>query len=155
MKIDFAFTQLLQTRQNIIKILKKYEGVSTVIPTGFKNSILWNAAHCVAAQQGLCYNLSSVPKNVSDEFISAYRKGSLASETINPVNVPELIQVLESTANQMITDYQSGIFKTYQQYETSYGIVLHNIEEAILFNNVHEALHLGYMMAQVKSIHLS
>ena len=152
MKIDIAFNHLLQTRINIIKVLQNNVQNATVIPKGFNNSLLWNAGHCIAAQQGLCYGLSALPRNASDEFINAFKKGSKAEDIAIVISVDELIKLLESTANQIIKDYSDGKFKNYTQYETSYGITLNNIEEAIAFNNVHEGLHLGYMMAMAKGM---
>ena len=152
MNIDFTFEQLIQTRKNIAKILLANQNYASLIPEGFNNSLLWNAAHCVAAQQGLCYSLSGLDKNVSDEFIASFKKGSSPSDISKLISVPELIEILNSTAEKIKIDYYAGKFTQYSKYETSYGTILNSSEEAILFNNVHEALHLGYMMSMVKSL---
>lgn len=152
MKIDTSFSHLVQTRKNIVTVLRNNQENALLIPSGFNNSLLWNAGHCIAAQQGLCYGLSSLPRNTSDEFINAFKKGSKASDINLVISVEQICELLESTSKKIIEDYKSGVFKTYTQYETSYGIVLNNIEEAIAFNNIHEGLHLGYMMAMVKTI---
>ena len=39
-------------------------------------------------------------------------------------------------------DQQFELLKT-----TSYNVILKTVEDAIVFNNIHEGLHLGYMMA--------
>ena len=52
----------------------------------------------------------------------------------------------------MEEDYHKGVFKTYNEYTTSYNVTLNNIEKAIMFNNVHEGLHLGYIMALKKAL---
>jgi predicted ribosome quality control (RQC) complex YloA/Tae2 family protein len=55
--------------------------------------------------------------------------------------------------DELIEDYYGKRFgKAFQPYETSYGLKLNTIEEAIRFNNVHEAMHLGYMMSQRRSL---
>jgi hypothetical protein len=56
------------------------------------------------------------------------------------------------TTDRLDRDYQEGIFRHYVPYKTSYGVELNNIDDAIIFNNIHEGLHLGYMMAMVKSL---
>ena len=34
-----------------------------------------------------------------------------------------------------------------EYYETSFGYTLHGVEEAILFNNTHEGMHIGTILA--------
>jgi hypothetical protein len=45
-------------------------------------------------------------------------------------------------------DYDDDFFPDYTAYSTSFGIDLKNIQDAIIFNNMHESLHFGYVMAQ-------
>ena len=63
---------------------------------------------------------------------------------------------LNELSNELILKteqfYFEGKFENYTPYTTSYGISLNNIEEAISFNNIHEGLHLGYMMALSKNL---
>jgi len=42
------------------------------------------------------------------------------------------------------------LFTNYSDYETSFGLNLTSIEEAISFNNIHEGIHFGYLLAMVK-----
>ena len=49
-------------------------------------------------------------------------------------------------------DFDAGIFVTYNEYETSTGLVLDSIETAIAFNNLHEGIHLGVIMALTKLV---
>ncbi|MCO6491351.1 MAG: hypothetical protein J5I98_23235 [Phaeodactylibacter sp.] len=59
---------------------------------------------------------------------------------------------LRPTAQQAALDCERGLFQEFKACETSYGIKPNTIEEAIQFNNVHEGLHLGYMMALRKRV---
>lgn len=117
------------------------------IPEGFRNSILWNLGHVLVTQQSLCYRLSGNEMVVSDEMREAFMKGSDAGvytrETLDYIlnNFMVFVDRLEE-------DYQSGKFKTFTEYPTSYGITVKSIDDSITFNNLHEALHLGYIMAQ-------
>jgi hypothetical protein len=52
----------------------------------------------------------------------------------------------------MEKDYAAGLFNEYKAYPTSFGVTLSEIEEAIMFNNVHEGMHLGYCIALRKVI---
>ena len=44
-------------------------------------------------------------------------------------------------------DYQKNLFEKYNTYMTSYGFELFSIEDAITFNNSHESMHLGTVIA--------
>ena len=89
--------------------------------------------------------------HVSDKTVDLYRKGTGASMD-NNIDLSELISLLTSTSLQLKEDYENGIFKNYSPYETSFGITLNSIEEVIAFNNVHESLHLGYIMSMSKNL---
>ncbi|MDO4228436.1 MAG: DinB family protein [Capnocytophaga sp.] len=118
------------------------------IPTGFNNNVLWNIAHCIATQQILCYKLSGITPLVSNEFIETYRKGTAPDGHIpSEEEINSLKKLLFSTQEQLQLDYQQGIFANYNTYMTSYGFELTGIEDAINFNNTHESMHLGTVIA--------
>ena len=143
------FNLHLATRVKLLQYLEKLsiEKLS-LIPNKFSNNILWNIAHCVATQQILCYKLSGLQPLVSDEFIDTYRKGTFpqGGEPISEI-ITNLKEILISTQKQLKTDYHNGIFTSFQPYATSYGFELMNIEDAIQFNNTHESMHLGVVIA--------
>ena len=47
----------------------------------------------------------------------------------------------------MEEDYQKGIFTTYTDYLTGLNYPLRCVEDAIYFNNTHEGMHLGLVIA--------
>jgi hypothetical protein len=57
-----------------------------------------------------------------------------------------------STVDLLEEDYKNGIFKQFKTYTTGYNATLSNVEEAIMFNNIHEGLHFGYAMALRKLV---
>jgi hypothetical protein len=62
---------------------------------------------------------------------------------------------LETTINQTIKDYKSGVFKNFQEYTVSTtGNTLTNIDDALEFILFHEGMHLGIVMALLKAIKL-
>ena len=121
------------------------------VPTGFANNIAWNAAHVVVTQQLIQYGLSGLELHVRDEVVEAFRKGTGIS-TVTPALFWEAMEFLAEAPEQLAEDYDAGRFKEFKTYETSTGIVLHNIDEALLFNNIHEGIHLGYIMAMRKGV---
>lgn len=145
---SFAFEVLKTTRNNCLKNIENLSDEQLlVIPQGHNNNILWNLGHIVSAQQGLCYGRAGLPMNISPDFIAFFRKGSAPSAWENSPSVKEVKELLISTADKLEQDYKAGLFQSYNEYPTSYGVTLKSIEDAIAFNNVHEGLHLGVIMA--------
>lgn len=128
-------------------VLKELEGLSLEdihrIPDGFKNNIAWNVAHLVVTQQLIHYALSGLPMLVSDELIAENRKGTFPSKTYTLEEFEEVKNLLISLPEQLVKDYEAGLFQDYKTYPTSTGYVLTSIENAIPFNNIHEGMHYG------------
>lgn len=116
-------------------------------PEGFSNNIGWNLAHIAITQQLLVYSLSGVEPKVSANYIDLFRKGTAPNQDITEEQLKNIKELLASAPDQTLEDYQNGLFKTFKEYPTSYGITLKSVEDAIEFNNLHEALHLGYIMS--------
>lgn len=137
-------------------VLKKIEGLSIEqlhkIPEGFKNNIAWNVAHLVVTQQLLHYKLSGLNCLASDELIDSYKKGTTPTETFSEEDFEEVKELLMGLPDTLKEDFEAGIFKEYNTYETSTGFVLDSIETAITFNNLHEGIHLGTIMALTKLV---
>ena len=103
-------------------------------------------------QQLLVYNLSGLPTIVSKEMIDSYRKGTRPLRDLNQAEVDAISNLLFSTIEKTKDDYDSKLFQTYNQYTVTTKNTISNIEEAIEFNNFHEGIHLGYILALRKSI---
>jgi len=137
-------------------VLKKIENLSIEqlhkIPEGFNNNIAWNVAHLVVTQQLLHYKLSGLNCLVSDELIEGYKKGTSPNETFSEEELEEVKELLIGLPDTLQEDFEAGIFIEYKTYETSLGFVLDSIETAIVFNNLHEGIHLGTIMALIKLV---
>ncbi len=149
---DPAFFETLKvTRKNAVNILEAYpEEQLTAIPTGFGNNLLWNAGHMLVSQQSLCYSLSGLPLRIPEGYVPLFRKGSSPKEWNGTVDIGELKALLISTIPALMRDYAEGAFKTYKPYTSSFGVALKNVDDAILFDHVHEGLHFGAMHALQK-----
>ncbi|MBC8754225.1 DinB family protein [Kordia sp. YSTF-M3] len=149
------FTSTITHKNRII--LKRFlEQISLAdlnkIPEGFSNNIIWNIAHVVVTQQLLTYKLSGLPMHVSEELVSKYRNKTKPEGDVTQAEVDEINGLLESLLIQTEKDLAAGIFKTYTEYTVSLGTTLTNVQEAIEFNNFHEGIHLGYILALRKAI---
>ena len=137
-------------------VLKKIEGLSIEqlhkIPEGFNNNIAWNVAHLVVTQQLLHYKLSGLNCLVSDELIEKYKKGTVPTETFSEEELEEVKELLLGLPDTLKEDFEAGIFTEFNEYKTSTGFVLDSVKTAITFNNLHEGMHLGIIMALTKLV---
>jgi len=117
------------------------------IPEGFNNNIIWNLAHLIAAQQGVCYMRAGLPKVVGEEFWQTYTSGTKPTGIVDSAEVEDIKKLFISTMDQLEIDYNNQIFGNYAPWTTRYGVELRNIDEALSFIPMHEGLHLGYIMA--------
>ncbi len=142
------FDILKKSRQLVIKAITDLtlEQLHT-IPDGFKNNIAWNVAHLVVTQQLLQYKLSGLDCLVPDELIEAHRKGTFPTKTFTEEEFEEVKDLLIGLPDTLEEDFNEGIFESYNTYETSTGFVLDSFETAIHFNNFHEGIHLGIILA--------
>ena len=117
------------------------------IPAGFNNNIIWNIAHVIATQQVLVYILSGVKPRVSSEFIEMYRKGTKPERDISQEELVEICELLSISIDHTATDYVAGVFNEFKEYTVSTGSTLNNVDDALAFNNFHEGIHLGSVLA--------
>ena len=125
------------------------------IPPKFANNLFWNIAHVVVTQQLLIYRLSGLPVLISEEWVKKYKKGTTAKADATQGDLEELKVVLNQTIKQTEKDINLGNFKKFSPYTTSIGFEIKTINDAFEFNNFHEGIHLGYVLAlkkEVKSI---
>jgi len=134
-------------REILLKILESHslEQLNKV-PEGFNNNIIWNIGHCISSQQVLVYKLSGLPTMVSEDFILKYRKGTKPEGDVSQEEVDLIKSFLLSTFEKTKNDFESGLFVDYNEYTTSMGFTLRNVQDALDFNNYHEGIHSGMTM---------
>ena len=137
------------TRVNTLELLDQMtiEQVN-VIPLGFKNNIIWNAGHVHISQQVLVYKLSGLPMDASDSFFKEYVSGSSPKPWVDQDEFDHVKACLRKYAELTVTDYQQGRFKDFEPFSANYFSVDYHFtrfETSFQYNNLHEALHLGYM----------
>lgn len=140
-------------RKALAKILDHYslEKLNTV-PEGFTNNLFWNIAHVVVTQQLLVYGLSGLEKNIPEEWVDLYKKGTATKRDATEAELEQLRGYLFSTLEQTEKDIKANNFKEYNSYMTSTGFELQSISHAFNFNNFHEGIHLGYILALKKAL---
>ncbi len=148
-----TFTTLRQIRKNILSVIEAYDNEQlNYIPEGFNNNLIWNLGHVIITQQLLCYKLSNLQVNVNPDLVDRYRKGSKPEGPVSDEEIELIKGYTFSTVDKMEADYKAGLFKEYKEYSTSFGLTLSNSEQAMEFNNAHEGMHLGFVLALKKFI---
>ena len=122
------------------------------IPEGYSNNLIWNIGHIVVVQQMLVYKLSGLSMMISDEMVEKYKKGTKPEHDVTQAEVEEIKDLLLETIRKTEVDLNNKVFQNYNEYPTSTGFVLKSAEDAMAFNNFHEALHLGIMMSLRKFV---
>lgn len=117
------------------------------IPNNFNNNIAWNVAHLVVTQQLLCYKLADKDCLIPDDLIENYRKGTSPKEKFTQEEWEEILELFLGLPDTLEEDFLEGIFTNYNEYTTSTGFTLKNIKDAICFNNYHEGIHFGSILA--------
>lgn len=143
---------ILQARNMILKIT---DGVSEekmfLIPKGFNNNMYWNLGHVSATMALLTYKLSGLPVPFDEQFILSFGKGSSPASWADKSKIPtiaELKQILKELPVQVKNDLAEKQFSNFKPYQTSAGINLNDINEALNFVLFHDGLHIGYILAQ-------
>lgn len=152
-ELTYSLEILGVTRSNVLRLLDglTYDQLIQV-PDGFNNSILWNAVHNLAVQQLLCYRLSGLEVRIDEKLIDPFKKGTDGKAVITREELEEFKSIYIESIEWLKEDYNSGRFQEMNDYTTSYNITLKSIEEVINFNNTHEGLHYGYMMALKRKV---
>jgi len=125
------------------------------IPPGFRNNIIWNVAHMICAQQGVCYGRSGLPVTVAEKFITPFLTNTKPEHIICEDQIAEIKDLYLRTVPQLQEDYEKKIFSNYipsPNILKVYGLELKNIEDAIEFILYHDGLHSGTIIALKKLI---
>ncbi|MBD1383789.1 DinB family protein [Mucilaginibacter rigui] len=151
--ITNTLTTLRVTRLHLLHLI---ENLTTEqlnkVPAGFNNNIIWNVAHAISAQQGVCYTRANVPFIVDDKYYTPYRPDTKPSGFIDSAEVDIIKGLLISTIDKLEIDYNNHVFDNYTPWATRYGVQINNIEEAVNFVPFHDGMHIGYVMALRKLV---
>lgn len=151
----------MKTQFDILKksrliTLKAIEGLTLEqlhkTPKGFNNNIIWNIAHLTVTQQLLHYKLAGLNCLIPDQLIKEHTKGTIPTKVFNQQEFEELKELFLGLPATLEEDYHANIFENYSEYTTSTGIVLNSIDIAIPFNNFHEGIHFGSILALKKLV---
>lgn len=150
---DKIFETVLFNRKTMVSLLDNLtEEQVNFIPENFNNSILWNIGHVLVTEQLLVYKLSGLPVKIDENLVPLFAKGTKPEIKGSAEQIEMVKNLLEGTVLKSRQDYKDKLFKKYQNYTTSTGIVLNNVDDALLFNCFHEGIHLGVLRSLKKLV---
>lgn len=117
------------------------------IPAGFNNNIIWNLAHLIGAQQGVCYVRAGLKPVVEESLFETYKPGTRPQAFVEGAETGKIKELFVTVIEHLETDYEKNIFSGYNAWTTRYGVELKNIDDALDFLIYHEGMHAGYVMA--------
>ncbi|MBU2525891.1 MAG: DinB family protein [Bacteroidetes bacterium] len=122
------------------------------IPEGFGNNLIWNMAHVVSVQQLLVYKRSYLPTVLPDGFVSRFAPGTQPPVEVDTTLIESLKSYLYKGVQQVQPDFEVGKFERYETFTARSGFEIDTLEKAVLFNNYHEGIHLGYVLCLKKFV---
>lgn len=123
------------------------------VPNGFTGNIAWHVGHMVATHRGLVYQLNGAGGEFEKEFVVKYKKDSVPEGPISQEEWNFITEKLLSQIEALEQDLNnSELWGDTHEYTTSYNYTITTLEEAVRFSNLHQALHLGYVMAMKRSL---
>lgn len=139
---------LIQDRKLIQQALKGLsDDAYFFIPQGFDNNIAWNLGHIIVTQQALHYQLSGLQPVTTKVDRAMFKTGTSPADWTEKPDIGRLLVLLAETPGQLKTDFEAGRFAGFQPYTTSVGVHFETFADALAFNNFHEGLHLGAILA--------
>ena len=144
---------IVATRKMFLQLMENLSvDALNKVPEGFNNNIIWNFGHLIVTQQILCYKFSALPLHIDGAYVARYLKGTKPEKFIDEQEIAFLKKRALCLIDELNTDLQKDIFKSFNSYTTSFGVALNSIEDSVQFVNMHDGLHLGYAMALKKVI---
>jgi len=149
--------EMLKPQRELIR--RAIEGCTNAdfftVPGIRKNSIAWNLGHIVTVEQLLSYGLSGETPNLPEHYRTMFGPGTDPSGWQAEPDLEEIMNLFDTLPAQTLSDYHAGRFQNFNAYTTTTGVTLTTVEEAITFNNFHEGLHTGIIMAIRKELAVS
>lgn len=135
-------------------LIEQIQGLSdeqlNKVPEGFNNNIVWNLAHVIGAQQGICYLRAAQAAIVPDKYIAPFFTNTKPEKTISKEEIEEIKRLFIDTIDKLQGDFDQRIFENYTPSPNIlrvYGIEIKDIDDALEFLLYHEGYHSGYILA--------
>ena len=144
----FLLDRIVAARGHLLRVA---DGVPaerwTVTPPGFSNNVLWNVAHVVVTLELLAYGRSSLDLGAPPALVAQTRKGTSPSDWTAPPDRDAVLALARSSPQRIARDLADGRFRAFEPYDTSAGVHLDSLADALAFDLYHEGMHAGTVLS--------
>ncbi len=141
------------TRKNLLESIASLSAEQlNKTPAGFNNNIIWNLAHMIAAQQGVCYKRGGHPMLIDEATFEHFKPGTVPPPFVTEEQINHYKNLLLSTIDDWEKDFNGGLFTQNASWRQGMGIDINDIEESINFLLWHDGLHRGVIMSLMKLV---
>ncbi|HTB51141.1 MAG TPA: DinB family protein [Ferruginibacter sp.] len=147
------FEILKKTREYLLNDIKDLTTEQlNEIPAGFNNNIIWNLAHMLATQQGICYARAGMKLVIDQSLFDAYKPGTKPEKFVDANEIAEVKKLFIAMVDRLEIDYANNIFTNFTAFTNRYGFEHRHIDDSVNFVLYHEGLHFGIINAMKKMI---
>ena len=136
-----------QIRQDVLRAI---EGLTsdqmTAIPGGASNNILWNIGHVLYDQYNVLYRVCGLPDPLPQNYQGWFDCGTSPRNWTKLPDVRKVTDRFRTFIETVVADYEGGRFSPFNPYQLDDGTPVDTIQEAILFDALHEASHYGVII---------
>ncbi|HMG81412.1 MAG TPA: DinB family protein [Ferruginibacter sp.] len=147
------FEILKLTRQYLLNDIKDLTTDQlNEIPAGFNNNIIWNLAHMLATQQGICYARAGIKLVIDQSLFDAYKPGTKPEKFVDANEVAETKKLFIAMVDRLEIDYANNVFTNFTAFTNRYGFEHRHVDDSINFVLYHEGIHFGVINAMMKLV---
>lgn len=141
------------TRFWFLDLANRYDNDQlNVIPHGFNNNLIWHLGHVISVQDTLIYKSTGVSSTLPDDLRLKYKPGTRPENVADGTEIDLIKSLLLAQIDWTEKDMAQQLFGPFQERTLSTGYHLGSLEDAFVFNNFHEGLHMGYFMGIKKLV---
>ena len=135
------------------KLVAGYDpGRILIIPPGASNNILWNFGHIITDGAEMLYKSNNLDSPIPEDFRPLFLEKTSPADWNPTPDINLVLDASQAFTDAINRDYVSGVFAEFDPKRVESAWPLNSIEEAITYHTVHEALHMGYIMALNKVV---
>jgi len=147
------FEILKKTREYLLNDIKDLTAEQlNEIPAGFNNNIIWNFAHMLATQQGICYARANIKMVIDQDFFDLYKPGTKPGKFVDGAEIDRIKKLFIAMIDQLEIDYKNNVFTNFTPFTNRYGFEHRNVDDSINFVLYHEGLHFGVITSYKKLV---
>ncbi|MBM7620936.1 hypothetical protein JOC95_002791 [Bacillus tianshenii] len=142
---QLLFKQMGFVRSRTLKMLDATtDELADQMPSGFRNSIRWNAGHIFLTQDTLMYSFGGGDHQVPEHYFSLFEMHTSPLDwKLDPPSLTELEERLSTQADRIRRDFSGKLDEKIIRPFQIGDYRLETLAEVLAFANWHEGLHQG------------